>query len=303
MFPPSRRAEGLGILLTGSLFGALVGAALVSLATPLGDNFDIDPVALAWLLAPVGLALALMLVSRVDPDPKHIAANLGDYYPGEAVSPFQLGTYIKPSLRTYWADYPKRTAFVCSFFVQGNMNMMMALTALVLDHHGYGLSAISIGVAIHVLGMFGPSLPLGRLADRFGRKPVLLGGVVVGAIASVVVVMSSMYWLIVLGTFLVGVGWSGVNVGATVLLADTTTAYERGRVIGANDTFAGLAQVTMPLLGGAIAEVFSLQAVGLAALVLSLVPLVFTLRLREPSPGVFPQSAFQVVATKDELPA
>ena len=52
MFPPSRRAEGLGILLTGSLAGALAGAMLVSVATPIGHGAGIDPFAIAWFLAP-----------------------------------------------------------------------------------------------------------------------------------------------------------------------------------------------------------------------------------------------------------
>ena len=226
----------------------------------------------------------------VRPDPRQIASNLDQYWPGETPRSPEAGTVLKASIRIYWQDFPKRAAFLCSFFVQGTMTMMMALTALVLDHHGYGLSAISFGVAIHVVGMFGLSLPFGRLADRVGRRPVLLTGVIVGGLAAVVIVASSSYVIILLGTFLVGVGWSAVNVAATVLLADTSTPEERGRVIGANDTFAALAHVSMPLLGGLLAEATSLQVVAVAALSLSAIPLAFAWCIKEPSPGVFPQS-------------
>jgi MFS family permease len=290
MFPPSRRAEGLGILLMGSLMGAFVGVGLVSLARPVGDGTGVDPLAVGWFLAPAGMVVALVLVLFVRPDPRHIAANLDTYFPGETPRLSEASINIKPSIGAYWADFPKRAAFISSFFVQGTMTMMMALTALVLDHHGYGLSAISVGVAIHVVGMFGLSLPFGRFADRFGRRPVLLGGVITGGLASVVIVASSSYVIIVLGTFLVGVGWSAVNVAATVLLADTSVPAERGRVIGANDTFAALAHVSMPLLGGLLAEATSLEVVAVAALSLSVIPLAFAWCIQEPSPGVFPQS-------------
>ena len=293
MFPPSRRAEGLGLLLMGSLMGAFVGIGLVSLARPAGNGVGIDPLAMGWFLAPAGMMAALMLVLFIRPDPREIAANLSDYFPGETPRLSEVSNNLKPSIGTYWADFPKRAAFISSFFVQGTMTMMMALTALVLDHHGYGLSAISLGVAIHVVGMYGLSLPFGRLADRFGRRPVLLAGVIIGGLASVVIVASSVYFIIVLGTFLVGVGWSAVNVAATVLLADTSTPEERGRVIGANDTFAALAHVSMPLLGGLLAQATSLHVVAVAALSLSAIPLAFAWCIHEPRPGVFPQSSRQ----------
>src|SRR5215216_5486382 len=86
MFPPSRRAEGLGILLMGSLTGALVGAGLVSLARPIGNGTGVDPVAVAWFLAPAGMMAALTLVLFVRPDPRQIAANIDQYWPGETPS-------------------------------------------------------------------------------------------------------------------------------------------------------------------------------------------------------------------------
>jgi MFS family permease len=295
MFPPGRRAEGVGLVLTGSMIGSFGGTGLISAATALSTVWQVDSMALAWVLAPVALLPALLLVLRINPDPKYISANLHRYYPGLAApaAPTSVTVTPKASLRSYAGDYPKLTAFVCSFFVQGNMTLMMAMTALALDHHGHGLPEISFAVAVHVVGMFGLSLPLGRLADRIGRKPVMLTGVIVGGVSSVVVVAGGDYLLSLLGIWLVGVGWSGVNVAATVLLADTTPSAERGRVIGSNDTFASIAHVSMPLLGGAMAQAFGLPTVGFAVLALSLIPALFLLRLQEPSPGRFPQSSYR----------
>src|SRR5262249_62202540 len=58
------------------------------------------------------------------------------------------------------------------------MSMIMAMTSLALTHAGHALPAISFAVAMHVIGMFGLSLPLGHLADRLGRRHVMLGGTV-----------------------------------------------------------------------------------------------------------------------------
>ena len=64
--------------------------------------------------------------------------------------------------------YPVRVALSTSFALQGTMAMVMAMTSLALAHHGYALPAVSLAVAIHVVGMYGLSLPLGYLTDRLG---------------------------------------------------------------------------------------------------------------------------------------
>jgi MFS family permease len=93
--------------------------------------------------------------------------------------------------------------------------------------------------------------------------------------------------VITTGTFLVGLGWSCVNIAATALYADTTSPAERGRVIGANDTFTAAAAISMPLIGGVVVEYLGFPILGLFGMALMLPALFFLLRLREPSPGVY----------------
>jgi MFS family permease len=163
----------------------------------------------------------------------------------------------------------------------------MAMTALALRRHDFSLSAISLSVAIHVMGMFGLSLPMGKLADRVGRRNVMLMGLVLASAGSWLVVATPAYTVITTGTFLVGLGWSCVNIAATALYADTTSPAERGRVIGANDTFTAAAAISMPLIGGVVVEYLGFPTLGLFGMALMLPALFFLLRLREPSPGVY----------------
>lgn len=286
MYLPARRAEGLGYVLTGSLAGALGGPALVSAAQALSSRFSLDALALSWALVPVILAPMIALVLLIRPDPKAIAAHLELYYPGyEAPVAAPTGEAAKSNFWTFVQHYPNLVAFACSFAVQGNMSMIMAVTALTLDHHGYSLPAISLSIAIHVVGMFGLSLPLGKAADRFGRRPVLLAGVIIAGAGSPLVVATPLYWVITLGTFLVGLGWSCVNVAATALLSDTTTASERGRVIGTSDTFGGAAGVALPFIGGLAIQALGLPSIGVIGIGLMVLPFILLLRLKEVYPG------------------
>ncbi|MCY4624457.1 MAG: MFS transporter [Chloroflexi bacterium] len=287
MYPPSRRAEGLGLVLTGSLVGAVFGPILIRTAEWAAPGFDLEPIALAWFFVPVAVIGSLTLILQVRPDPKEIASNLSDYYPDYVPPPAIQGTPPKVSIVTFMKEYPKLTAFVSMFSVQGNMNMMMAMTSLALNEHGFPLSSISLSVAIHVIGMFGFSIPIGRLADRIGRRNMMLIGVFVAAAGTWFIVATPYYWIITMGTFLVGLGWSGVNISATALYADTTAPAARGRVIGANDTFTATAAIGMPLVGGVVIETMGLHFLGFFGMALMVPALYFLLRLRERYPGTY----------------
>ena len=286
MYPPNRRAEGLGYVLTGSLIGALLAPALVAAAEAAAPSLRVDPAALVWLLVPVVLVPCMLLVTQVKPDPKEIASNLSLYYPGY-VAP--VGTVrpagaqdTPPSVIAWLREYTKLVAFSASAIAQGTMSLMMALTSVSLSHHGHELSAISLSVGIHVVGMFGFSLPLGWLADRAGRRVVLLGGMFVLAAGAVIVPASAEYWIATLGTFLVGVGWSGASVSASAIIADTTEPAQRGRAIGLNDSFAAAGAIAFPLLGGPLAAVFGLMTVGYIAAALTVPVMLLAAGLRQP---------------------
>jgi MFS family permease len=285
MYPPSRRAQGLGFVLTGSLVGALGGPILITAAQNWSGLLGVDPLALTWILVPVVIVPGIGLVLAVHPDPKEIAANLERYYPGYS-PPRTQGTdgTAATGVLTFFRDLRLQVAFATSFAAQGNMAMIMAFTSLALDHHGHPLPAISVAVTIHVIGMFGFSLPLGWLADRMGRRAVMLLGFLLLAGGAVLVPATSHYWIIVTGTFMVGLGWSAATVAATAVIADATYTFERGRAIGTNDTASAAAAIALPLLAGPAVELFGLSALGILGAGVVVPPFVLLLtRLKETS--------------------
>ena len=161
------------------------------------------------------------------------------------------------------------------------MSMMMAMTALALDHHGYGLSLISVSVSLHVVGMFGLSLPIGRLTDRLGRRWMMMIGTWVSAVGGLFVAMGVDYWAVTLGTALVGVGWCCTNVASTALIADLVPARDRGRAIGTNDSFANAGSIFLPLLGGPVVELAGLPSLAIISTGLLMIPLLMLVKLDE----------------------
>ncbi len=288
MYPPSRRAEGLGYVLTGSLLGIWGSPLLVMLADRFAPALGLHPIGMAWILVPIIALPGIFLIVNVRPDPKEIATHLERYYPGYKPVRRETGAVgDRVRMRDFLAHYPKRAAIVTSFAAQGNMAIVMVTMSLLLAHHGHHLPAISMSMTLHSMGMFGFSLPLGWLADKLGRRDVLLGGVITAVVGTLLVSMTIDFWPITMGGFFVGLGWSAVNVASTALLADTSRPWERGRAIGTNDTFGSASAVALPLITGPMAAMLGLPATGVLGIALIIPALVMLLALREPSPGIY----------------
>jgi MFS family permease len=179
-------------------------------------------------------------------------------------------------------DRRKVAVFAAAFAAQASMSLVMAVTAVAMAAHGHGIVAIGGASAVHAAGMFGFAIPQGRLADRAGRRPILIAGLLLCAVGAAVTASGSDYRAITLGFFLVGFGWSYINVAATALLADLSSPGERGRVVGVSDAFAGAGNILLALAGGPLVALFGMPALGLAGTALMAPPLLLLLKTRDP---------------------
>ncbi len=213
-------------------------------------SLGLDVIATAWLYIPTLILPCMVVVWLIRPVSRDIALNLDHYYPAETLA--SQGEQPLPaalSMVSLLSDTTRLKAIAHSAAAQGTKAMMMALTPLTLAHHGHTLPEISVAVAPHVLGMFAFSLPLSRLCDMVGRRPVLLAGAAISVIGAFLVPSSPAYGVATAGIFPVGLGWSCSYVAASAAIADATLPAERGHAIGVNDTVSGAAAITAPNLG------------------------------------------------------
>ena len=143
---------------------------------------------------------------------------------------------------------------------------------------------ISLSVAIHVIGMFGLSLPVGQMTDRLAAKcdDARNGGDGVGRLsgcddrgllADHPGYLSGRRWLVLHQRFGLGAD-RGFGPGRRC-----------GRAIGTNDTFSGAGAIALPLLGGPVVELFGLPALALISTGLMLIPFLMLLRLGQSGMG------------------
>jgi len=132
-------------------------------------------------------------------------------------------------------------------------------------------------------------LLLGPAADRFGRRPVLLGGLAVFVLASIGSAMAADIGALVAWRALQGVGMAAAVVCARAMVRDLYAPTDGARTMSKALTGLGLIALTSPLLGGVLASTVgwrhALAAIGVfGAVCLGLVALAMpeTARMRNP---------------------
>jgi EmrB/QacA subfamily drug resistance transporter len=96
----------------------------------------------------------------------------------------------------------------------------------------------------------------GKLSDRYGRKPVLLFGILVFLLGSFLCGVAPSTALLLLGRTVQGLGSASLFTSAFAIVADLFPPAVRGRYTGLFGAVFGISSVVGPLLGGFITDHF-----------------------------------------------
>ncbi|MBL9078012.1 MAG: MFS transporter [Planctomycetes bacterium] len=124
--------------------------------------------------------------------------------------------------------------------------------------HGIGEGAYGEIVGAYYLAMFVAEVPTGILADRIGRKPMLVAGPLLLAAGFAVLVLFPHYGTFVAGEVLLGLGHAVLSGPPTVLLYETLREHgQQHRYLQEESRIAGLRMLgtgSAFLLGGVLAR-------------------------------------------------
>jgi MFS family permease len=270
MYPPERRAQGIGLVLFGAVFGALLGplvfAPLFASEGAHGHSHG-GHLMIPWLVAGGFMLAGLILILNVRPDPKRIGALLTererDTRSAQKAEP--LGAILRrPGVA------PALLAAVASFSV---MVGTMTLAGYILMDHGHHEEAVFPVISAHFVGMFGLTFLVGHIIDRVGRVKALVGGLSLLGLS-----VLSLVWTVEtiaatsVALFGVGLGWNFSYVAATAELTERTTSSERGKILGFADLLSNLLGAAMASLGVIVLATVGLAGFGVAGLALAVAP-------------------------------
>ena len=130
----------------------------------------------------------------------------------------------------------------------------------------------------------------GRLADMYGTKQLYLFGLGLFTVASALVALAPGYWWLVAARALQGFGGTAIPALSMATIVRTTPQVERGGPMGAMVLTVGVGFGIGPLLGGALTEWWSWEAVFWATAIASVGLFVAAWKLVPPIPGTAGQS-------------
>lgn len=279
MFPPARRARGIGLALMGAVVGALLGP-FVFMPLFAGKSLTAAALVLPWFAAGGFMVLGLIFVLNVRPDPREIAKQLASESTDTrgTANARSLGvSTISPTLVQLLKRPGVLPAVIAAQASVAVMVALMTLAGYIMVGHGHHQESVFPAISAHFVGMFGLVLIVGRIIDKVGRTHALVAGLMILA-ASVL----ALIWLTgvvgaSLAMFGIGLGWNFAYVAATAELVDLTAPTERGKLLGFSDLLAGLTGAALALLGGYGLHAFGLAAVCLVGFALCAMPAVWIL--------------------------
>jgi MFS transporter, DHA1 family, multidrug resistance protein len=152
--------------------------------------------------------------------------------------------------------------WMCVVIAVNQLGFGSIVPALALYARSFGVteSAIGLAVAAYGLARFLVAIPIGQLADRAGRRSALALGGLVTAVGNLLCAYAPTYAALVGARFVAGAGAALVITTGAIVLADITTASNRGRTLAIYQGVFLFAVGIGPLPGGFLAEHYGLRA-------------------------------------------
>lgn len=127
---------------------------------------------------------------------------------------------------------------------------------------------IELAYAIPLIGML---LPAGHLGDRYGRKNVFLGGMILFGSGSGLLTLMPNFGTMFIARVIQGVGAACISANGGVLAVSVFPWTQRGQVLGIIGTSVALGLKMGPVVGGVLADNFGWRSAFLINVVLGII--------------------------------
>ncbi|MCB9433215.1 MAG: MFS transporter [Ardenticatenaceae bacterium] len=272
--PEDERGRWIGIIGGGTSAGFIIGPVVGGL---LYDKWGYGPP----FMASIGMALITFLIAFfIIPETHTREERRRDILHQKRAARLapETGTAV-----SFWSSLPHPLlAFGILLFI--NLSMIFAwffidpqLPFYVFDELGWSTAQLGAAISFYGWAALIGSLTLSQSSDRWGRKPILIIGLILHSAQYVGLMLTNVYWVIIAAFIIAGLGEALVNPALSAAYLDITPEEHRSRAMGIKGAVGSLGSLLAPALVVVIVGTVPPQTVFLisAALILATALLVF----------------------------
>ena len=258
--PEKERAKWIGIVMgsygAGLIFGPVVGGVLYD-----GWGFA-SPFITSAVMAIIALVAAIVMV----PETRTQEVRRREELRSQRVSPSAPVGDV-----SLWASFPRPlyvfgTLLVLDFigvfafaFVEPQMVFYF------YDELNWTTIQFGLVVGAYGLAMVFGQMVLGRSSDKFGRKPLIVLGILLTVTLDIGLTLVTRYPLMLLVAAVAGLGSALISPALSSYYLDITDEQYRSRILGVKESSASLGSVVGPLLLVGISAVMTAQGIFIIA--------------------------------------
>ena len=266
---PTGKPKGrdLSLVVWATTLGAVIGPNLIAPGESLGLWLGMPHLAGPFLFTIAAqFCSTLVFWFGLRPDPLIVARDIA------GLDPRRKNASLKDALDVV-REFPLAGYAVLTIALSHMvMVSVMSMTPAHLNAEGHSLADVGFTISLHIAGMYALSPVFGWLTDKFGAIKIVVTGQLISLTSLAVSgFWQSEFYAVVLGLFLLGLGWSASTVAASALLSETLATGQRSKVQGFSDSLMNLSGAFGGAISGIILTMFTFGGLNAAALV----PVVF----------------------------
>jgi MFS family permease len=139
------------------------------------------------------------------------------------------------------------------------LGLIAPLLPTIEERVGASESELGLALGAYAVPILLVSLPFGRLADSIGRRPLLLGGLLLTAVGSILIALSGSLPPLVLGRAIQGVGAAASWISALALVSDLAPPGRKGQSIGYALAANSVGAIGGPAIGGVTGDAIGFE--------------------------------------------
>jgi len=160
-----------------------------------------------------------------------------------------------------------------------SIDMFLPSLPMMIDEFNVSTSTMQLTVTTFLLAFSASQLIFGPLSDRFGRRPIMVWGLILFLLGGFVSLFAQSATMLIIGRIIQGFGGGAAPVIARAIVLDIFEGKRAAKVFAYITIATPLAPAIAPIIGGVLQSLFDWHAVFITLIVIGIILLILYLML------------------------